>query len=134
MDITVDVSIISTGPPAHADYKPSNATAMNSSGDITVDAGEDATITFNIAPESENQPWTFAWPWITIVPDPGVPPGPVLQSNPQPTAVVIVDNNPNHNPEEHRYHYTLWTTPYGPLDPRIINKPGGGTTYPRRPG
>jgi hypothetical protein len=124
MDITVDVSIESTGPPPEATYKSSNDPAVTTEGDITVDAGEDANITFNIAPDSPNQPWSFVYPWVTIVPDAGSPTGPVLGPDPQATAVVIVDDNPNHGGQDYQYNYTLYTT-WGALDPRIINKPTG---------
>ncbi len=132
--ITVDVSITSTNP-LTATYK-SSTDGVDSNGDITIDQGESATITFNPAPDSPIQGWSFTQqssspgsPWVTITgvsPTQNPPPGPVpAPANQQgANAVIVNDDDENKSEEDMDYEYTLYTT-LGQLDPRIINKPGG---------
>ena len=131
--ITVDVSIVTTSP-LTATYK-SSTDGVEANGDISIDQGVSATITFNPAPDSPIQGWSFTpqssspgAPWVTITgisPTPNPPPGPVAApANQQSaTAVIVNDDDENKNDEDMDYEYTLYTT-LGPLDPRIINKPG----------
>ena len=126
-DITVDVSITSTDP-LTATYK-SSTSGVDDDGDIHVDQGETANITFNPAPYSPIQGWSFQSPWVTISaipPAPTPPPGPVAApANQQSaTAVLVNDDDENKSDEDMDYEYTLYTT-LGQLDPRIINKPVG---------
>ena len=138
--ITVDVSITSTNP-LTATYK-SSTDGVEANGDISIDQGESATITFNPAPDSPIQGWSFqqssppASQWVTITgvsPTPNPPPGPVAApANQQSgTAVIVNDDDENKSDDDMNYEYTLYTT-LGQLDPRIINKPGGGTQRRRR--
>ncbi len=98
-------------------YK-SSSNAVISNGDITIEEGEDAVITF--APEA-GQTWTFVNPWIAVDPSEGH----VSFISGAASAVVIRDNNPKGPASE--YDYCLQTT-LGPAHPRIINK-GGGMAY-----
>lgn len=116
-EITVDVS--------HDNgtwtYKSSDD-GVQEDGTITIDEGEDATITF--VPEA-GQTWTFWEPWIQIHP----PNEDILFESGATHAVVIQDNNPK-SPES-EYEYRLHTT-IGWADPRIINKGTMGMSGRRR--
>jgi hypothetical protein len=125
-DMTVDVSITSTSP-LTATYK-SSTSGVSSDGDIQVEQGETANITFSPAPDSPIQGWSFQSPWVAIAaipPAPTPPPGPVAGPSQGATAVVVVDDDENKSGEDQDYEYTLYTT-LGQLDPRIINKSGSG--------
>ena len=97
-------------------YK-SSSNAVLTNGDITIEEGEVATITF--APQA-GQTWTFVTPWITIDPTGGH----VSFLSGAASQVVIEDDNPKGPASE--YDYCLQTS-IGPAHPRIINK--GGSDY-----
>lgn len=85
-------------------------------GAITIDAGEDASITFSPA---SGQSWKFKSPWISIQSlTPGV--DDVIVTSQGSEAIVIADNNPA-SPQGSNYTYTLTTT-IKTLDPAILNK------------
>lgn len=85
-------------------------------GTITINPGEDDTITF--VPAS-GQTWTFLNPGIVIQAlTPGIDDVSIVSQGA--TSVVIQDNNPG-NTEPSHYEYTLQTSA-GNLDPVIINK------------
>ncbi len=109
-DISVDVTIEQ----GTATYKSSND-QVQEDGTITIDEGEDATITFAPAP---GQTWSFESPWVVIDPTGGD----IQVQSTAPSSVTLTDDNPKGPPST--YTYALQTT-LGPLDPRLINK--GGT-------
>jgi hypothetical protein len=107
-DISVDVTVARNG---EVTYKSSSA-GVETDGTITIEAGEDATITF--APTS-GQTWQFQSPWVAIAPVGGA----VSLVSGTEAAVVVRDNNSQ--PSATTYDYCLETT-LGTLDPRLINK------------
>jgi hypothetical protein len=112
-DISVDVTI-KDGKGSYS----SKSAQVQSDGTITINAGEDDTITF--VPAS-GQTWTFRNPGIVIQAlTPGI--NDVSLVSQGSTSVVIEDNN-SASETESDYEYTLQTTA-GNLDPAIINKGG----------
>ena len=106
--ISVDVTVSRTGV---VTYKSSNP-GVAEDGTITIEAGDDATITFQPA---SGQPWHFKDPWVAIAPTGGV----VSFVSGHEAAVVIRDNNSQREPAEYTYCLEADT---GSLDPRLINK------------
>ena len=104
-DISVEVTISG----GVASYK-SHDGVVDSAGNITIPANDDAIITFEPA---AGQTWSFESPWATISPTGGD----VSLSSGSASAVVIEDKNTD---DTGTYTYCLQTTE-GALDPRIIN-------------
>jgi hypothetical protein len=104
-DISVEVTISG----GVATYK-SHDGVVDSEGNITIAANEDAIITFEPA---AGQEWSFQSPWIAISPTGGD----ISFSSGTASAVVIEDKNTD---DTGTYTYCLETTE-GALDPRIIN-------------
>lgn len=110
-DITIDVTIKD----GEGSYS-SKSSQVQADGTITIEAGEDATITFLPA---SGQSWTFLSPGIVIQAlTPGIEDVSIVSQGS--TSVVIEDNNPSSTvPSD--YSYALQTSA-GNLDPVIINK------------
>jgi hypothetical protein len=110
-DILIDITIKD----GTATYD-SKSPEVQPDGTITIELGEDATITFQPA---SGQSWTFSTPGIVVVAQtPGIDDVSIVSQSA--TSVVIEDNNPA-NTQASNYEYTLKTTA-GDLDPAIINK------------
>lgn len=110
--IMIAVSINDKGVVTYTSTSPQVA----SDGTITIEVGEDASITF--APAA-GQNWVFADPWISIVSKtPGI--ADVTVTSVSAEAITIADANPA-NTKASTYSYTL-TTSNQTLDPAILNK------------
>ena len=96
----------------------SKSSQVQSDGTITINPGENDTITF--VPAS-GQTWTFLNPGIVVQAlTPGIDDVSIVSQGS--TSVVIEDNN-SASETESSYEYTLQTSA-GNLDPVIINKGG----------
>jgi hypothetical protein len=110
-DISVDVTIKD----GEGSYS-SKSSQVQPDGTITINPGENDTITF--VPAS-GQSWTFLNPGIVIQAlTPGIDDVSIVSQGA--TSVVIEDDNSSSFAPSN-YEYTLQTTA-GNLDPRIINK------------
>jgi hypothetical protein len=110
-DISIDVTIVD-GKGSYA----STSSQVQPDGTITINPGENDTITF--VPAS-GQTWTFQNPGIVIQAlTPGINDVSIVSQGS--TSVVIEDNNSTSRVPSN-YEYTLQTS-VGNLDPVIINK------------
>lgn len=110
-DISVDVTIKD----GEGSYS-SKSSQVQPDGTITINPGENDTITF--VPAS-GQSWTFLNPGIVIQAlTPGIDDVTIVS---QSSASVVIEDNNSSSIVPSDYEYTLQTTA-GNLDPRIINK------------
>lgn len=110
-DISVDVTIKD----GQGSYS-SKSSQVQPDGTITINPGENDTITF--VPAS-GQTWTFLTPGIAIQSlTPGIDDVSIVS---QGSASVVIEDNNSSSLAPSDYEYTLQTTA-GNLDPRIINK------------